>query len=374
MKFLRSLQPYVFLSGIAMLIVTSCSKEHSPATDALAGKTDTTTFYKNPVKENVNYPYVTRINGKYYFLKSNGNAIWLTTMQEVQYVQYGYSKNIYSSDPNSTNSSSSANINAPELYRFDGKWYIYFGADKTGANGQRRIYVIENTADDPFQGEWVMKGKIADANEDFFASDATILEYNNQRYLVWSGWQQENPVSSTVVLQNIYIAKMLNPWTLDGKRELIAKPANTWEVYQYASAGNNITEAVNLNPQVITNTAGQVFITFTANSCLSPNTSIGLLSLKAGSDPMITANWKKSSSPLFTTNDIDAFSPGFNSFFKSPNGAEDWMAYDASIALGNTCGSARSMRIQKISWNTDGTPNLGSPLLLADSVTRPARN
>jgi GH43 family beta-xylosidase len=54
--------------------------------------------------------------------------------------------------------------------------------------------------------------------------------------------------------------------------------------------------------------------------------------------------------------------PGHNGFFKSPNGTEDWIVYHAwPTSAGQGAGGERSARAQKFTWNSDGTPNFGSP-------------
>jgi GH43 family beta-xylosidase len=103
---------------------------------------------------------------------------------------------------------------APELHRLDGKWYIYFAnGPKVEHYSQQRMYVIEGIGDDPQTAQYSMKGKIADST-DQWAIDGTVLNMpDGQRYFVWSGWDtQDNMV------QNLYVAKMSNPWTLLGER------------------------------------------------------------------------------------------------------------------------------------------------------------
>ena len=48
---------------------------------------------------------------------------------------------------------------APEMHRINNKWYIYFAADD-GNMDNHQIYVIENEADIPTEGKFVMKGRI----------------------------------------------------------------------------------------------------------------------------------------------------------------------------------------------------------------------
>jgi len=96
---------------------------------------------------------------------------------------------------------------APELHAIDGKWYIYFAAD-AGTNDTHRIWVLENSSSDPLQGTWTMRGKLADPS-DKWAIDPSVFTHDGVLYLIWSGWPGD--ANGT---QNIYIAKMTNPWSV----------------------------------------------------------------------------------------------------------------------------------------------------------------
>ncbi|HTD16183.1 MAG TPA: family 43 glycosylhydrolase, partial [Chthoniobacterales bacterium] len=64
---------------------------------------------------------------------------------------------------------------------------------------------------------------------------------------------------------------------------------------------------------------------------------------------------------------------GHNGFFKSPNGKEDWIIYHANPEPSEGCGNFRSPRIQRFTWNVDGTPNFGTPVPLGQPLEKPAR-
>ena len=101
----------------------------------------------------------------------------------------------------------SKDIWAPEIHFLRGKWYIYFAAD--GATNQsHRIWVIENSSPDPFQGAWEFKGKVAQAS-DKWAIDASVFE-NLDAVMIWSGWEGDENGT-----QGIYIARLeapVEPW------------------------------------------------------------------------------------------------------------------------------------------------------------------
>jgi GH43 family beta-xylosidase len=67
------------------------------------------------------------------------------------------------------------------------------------------------------------------------------------------------------------------------------------------------------------------------------------------------------------------YAPGHNTFFKSPDGTEDWMAYHANDLESDVCDMGRTPRIQKFGWNADGTPHFGTPVSTETELAVPAR-
>ena len=80
----------------------------------------------------------------------------------------------------------------------------------------------------------------------------------------------------------------------------------------------------------------------------SPEGFVRLVFIVTGSDNLLdSAAWKKSPQPVFTTSvQNKVFAPGHNSFFKSPDGNEDWILYHANSEAGQGCGRMRSPRAQ----------------------------
>lgn len=81
-----------------------------------------------------------------------------------------------------------------------------------------------------------------------------------------------------------------------------------------------------------------------------------------GGDPPSSSSWVRSPNPVFQrSNASGVYGPGHNGFFKSPDGTEDWMVYHANSSASGGCDMNRSTRAQKVTWNADGTPDLGTP-------------
>ena len=81
------------------------------------------------------------------------------------------------------------------------------------------MYVVENASEDPFKGDWVFKGKVSDSSNKW-AIDGDVFEHEGQLYMIWSGWEGDINFE-----QDIYIAKMKNPWTIESNRVRISKPS-----------------------------------------------------------------------------------------------------------------------------------------------------
>jgi GH43 family beta-xylosidase len=260
----------------------------------------------------------------------------------------------------------SKEIWAPELHHIKGKWYMYFAADD-GKNENHRMYVIENASQDPLQGEWTFKGPVT-TPEDKWSIDADIFEVKGQYYMIWSGWEGD-----TNGQQNIYIAKMTNPWTVSGKRTKISGSDFDWEKHGDLHDKNNPPHVnVNEGPQFLKHN-NKIFIVYSASGCWTDFYALGLLEASDGADLMKASSWKKHPQPVFKQSVKNkVFAPGHNSFFKSPDGTEDWILYHANSEPGQGCGRFRSPRAQKFTWNADGTPNFGVPVKEGEALMIPS--
>lgn len=341
---------------LLFLLFIDCHKgQDVPSVTPFNPPPDSTTF-ANPLLSSGPDPWVVRKDSLYYFTHTFGNkiAVYITTkMSELDKAPL---TTIWTPP---ANTAYSKNIWAPELHYLRGKWYVYFAADD-GQNKNHRLYVLENTATDPLSGNWNFKGKISDAS-DKWAIDGTVLEYHHQLYFIWSGWQ-----GNANVAQDIYIAKMKNPWTIEGNRVMISSPTYSWE-----KAG--APPAVNEGPEVLKNSKGHIFLTFSASGCWTEGYSLGLLTLKENGDPMNPADWTKTPTPVFTSKpENGAYAPGHNGFFKSKDGTEDWILYHANTKAGQGCGNSRNPRMQPFTWNADGTPNFGEPVKINMPVKKPS--
>ncbi|MCM3628714.1 glycoside hydrolase family 43 protein [Paenibacillus glycanilyticus] len=235
---------------------------------------------------------------------------------------------------------------APELHFLDGMWYIYFAAGTAEDQWAIRPYVLECSDEDPITGVWAEKGKI-DLDFESFSLDATTFRHRGVPYLIWAQYKESD--------SNLYIAKLANPWTIEGPQVLLSTPQHDWEIQGHR---------VNEGPAVLMRN-GRIFVAFSA-SATDHRYCMGLLEASLDDDLLDAGSWTKHPRPVFETNEETAnYGPGHNSFTVSEDGLTDLLVYHAR-PYKELMGSAlsdpnRHARVQAFSWNEDGTPNFGTP-------------
>lgn len=364
--------------------------------------------FKNPVFMPMPDPYIYRYdNGSsatYYPCKSNGNGINLGKTNRL--TSWGGTKEVWHLPSNST-AWNRANLWAPELHRVNGKWYIYYAAgwpsgessaQGYGDYGTQRTGVLECTSDDPYNGTWIDKGMIftgdADDLEKYrengnvattldndYAIDMTVFELNEQLYAIWSGNDSQGK-------QRLYIAPMVNPYTIETARIRLAYPQYSWELET-----SDLLEgpAMLFNPD-----RTKLFCVYSCCQSTTKAYKLGMLELdltdKSKNDPLVPDNWTKSMNPVFTRCDNYSikFNPyadepqnelgmkyggvngvGHNTFTKSPDGTEDWIVYHVK-RYSESGWDNRDAFIQMFSWDEHGRPVFGTPVGWQEEIAVPS--
>ncbi|MBQ7826763.1 MAG: glycoside hydrolase family 43 protein [Clostridia bacterium] len=236
------------------------------------------------------------------------------------------------------------NVWAPELHYIDGEWYIYVAmCEGTTDNAAHRMYCLKGTSQDPTD-PFVLVGKVTDPT-DKWAIDGTVFRYDGELYTVWSGWPGD-----TDGQQNLYIAHMSNPWTIDSERVLISSPTKSYERY-------DTNPSVNEGPAVLIN-GDTIIVVYSCNGSWGDNYSLSAVYCQ-GDLLMKSKGWTKLDKPLLTKGP-KCYGPGHCSFTTAEDGSL-WVVYHANIQAG-TGWSGRSVRIQPVEWK-DGLPYIGSTKL-----------
>lgn len=245
---------------------------------------------------------------------------------------------------------------APELHFIDGAWYIYTTADD-GNNANHRLQILQ--APDPL-GPYTYKGELTTPGGHWSIDPSPLQLPDGRLYLMWSGWPDDaNGV------QNIYVARLANPWTITGPRTMLSTPTYPWELNS-----GSVPVKVNESPEPLVH-GGRVFAAYSGSGCWTPDYALGLLSAPVGANLLDASSWTKSAQPVFQSNPVAGiYGPASNGFFTSPDGRQTWMAFHAVNDSKGNCGLERDIYAQQITWSGNGSPQFGGE---PASITTPLR-
>lgn len=324
---------------------------------------DTTGTFTNPIvtSQAAGDPWVIRHGDVYYFtatLEPEG-GLWVWKSPTLTGLDAGEKVKVWEAPESGPMSSQ---IWAPELHRLNDKWYLYFTASD-GVDANHRHYVLEAETDDPL-GPYKPPVRVDPAFESY-AIDGSVLEMPDGRlYFMYAA-------------DGLFIAPMSSPTRVSGPGVKFAEGTEEWERgwmkhgEEWVHNGGYWIEA----PQALIRD-GRVFVIYSAGHTHTPHYYLGLLSLN-GDDPLDPAAWEKHPEPVFAPYegpDGNAYTTGHNSFTKSPDGTEDWIVYHAKDGGWGASGlsARRTVRIQKFTWNADGTPHFGRPVPSGVPLPKPS--
>jgi GH43 family beta-xylosidase len=311
--------------------------------------------FTNPILRGAD-PSVVLKDGTYYLVQSTGRSIRVFRSARLTApAQNGVT--VWTAPDTGWNRS---NVWAPELQFIDGRWYIYYAAGRTNPGEPfttQRSGVLESAGADP-QGPYVDRGQLYTGDEiatranNRWAIDLTVARLGGQFYAFWSGWQGDAPNDKTQN-QNIYAARMANPYTVATNRVRISAPDQPWEDNP-PSVGFDLQEG----PQVLER-GGQTFIVYSTRESWLPTYRLGQLKLVNPAAPLDPASYVKSGPVFAAANGV--FGVGHNGFTTSPDGRQDWLVYHAKTDTAPGW-SDRVIRAQPFTWRPDGAPDFGAPV------------
>ena len=248
---------------------------------------------------------------------------------------------------------------APEMHYIGGKWYILYAGSGSSSNWWNiNCNVLMCEGDDPYNDNWVEKGKFQAADGDStsftdFSLDMTYFECNGKSYVIWA---------QKIGTSNLYIAEVdpNEPWKAVTKAMLLTKPEYYWEC---------VSIPVNEGPSVLQHD-GKVIVAYSA-AATGPEYCVGYLYADEKSDLLDIKSWTKQSTPALTSEDlVDEYGPGHNSFTVDENGDaifvyhsrpkdcfEGNCGYSSEDPLYDPC---RSAHLRRVIWDENGLPILNA--------------
>ena len=306
----------------------------------------------NPLLPSGPDPFILTADGWFYFTATRGNRLAIRRTRDL--AQLADAEEVVVWRPPATGGNA-ISIWAPELHRFDGKWFLYYTAAASGHDddAHRGVWVLENDGADPLAGTWIDRGRVATTLPGI---DGTVFEARGRRWFAYSAYDGPDSV--------LMLAPLANPWTLAAPPVTIARPDLPWE----RQGGRQILEG----PEFLQGPHGDLFLAYSASACWSDDYALGLLRLRPGADPTVAANWTKAPNPVLAKAPAnDVYAPGHNAFFTARGGRETWIVYHANQGAGAGCKATRSPRAQQMAWAADGTPVFPVPARAGDRVEAP---
>ncbi|GAA2525281.1 glycoside hydrolase family 43 protein [Winogradskya humida] len=299
--------------------------------------------FRNPVGTGPD-PFMTYFNGNYYLTMTKGDSITMRRSPSVAGLLNAPAVELW----RDTDTSRNRDVWAPEFYRVGTRWYLYYTADN-GVDENHRLFVLESDADNPL-GPYHFKARLVPPNRDVFAIDPSLMQHNGKLYLAWAG-------TNTYQHNGINVAPLSNPWTVSGNAVALNAAGGCPEVREA--------------PEFLYRN-GRTWMTYSTCDTGKPDYQLWQLSIASTADPLVPANWAQRSGAVFARSDAHGvFGPGHHGFFTSPDGTQDWIVYHAKTTSVFTYDN-RTTRVQRIGWNTDGSPNLGEPLALGATQDLPS--
>ncbi len=279
-------------------------------------------------------PWVTCHEGVFHALNTDGKKIFLRRSGKVRELFRQPPVTVWRAPVRGANAK---HLWAPELHRLDGRWFIYYAADN-GRNRNHRLWALAAAGDDP-AGPYRDAGMIDTGG---WSIDGTVFRGDGgERYLLWSGW--EGPLKGA---QNLYVAPLRDPLTLEGPRVLLTEPTAAWE-----RRGAAICEG----PAVLRR-GGVTCVVYSASASWTVHSCLGLLVNRDG-DYLNPAAWTKAG-PVFQRT-AHVWGIGHCSVVQEETGGV--IFYHAKTR--RTHGwRDRNIRAQTFVWDAEGLPCFGAPV------------
>jgi GH43 family beta-xylosidase len=312
--------------------------------------------FQNPIRAGAADPAMVYYNGFYYLTYSNGPRVDIVKSATIAGLSTTTATTVWTdSDPIKCCfmwAPALKLLNKPDGSPGEKRWYLYYVAADYNTGNFNRNYVLESSGLDPM-GPYTFKSRLHPTNEDARSIDPNILEKDDgSLYYLWSSGSNNE----------ISIASMSNPWTVNGAKVIISTPTYAWE---------KVGAWVNENPAAVKRN-GKTYITYSASTCFSPDYCTGML-VNTDGNYLNPGSWSKIGGPVLFKSAVDGvYGPGGVEFFKSPDGLEDWIVYHATTASSGECNGNRNGRIQKITWDNNDNPIFCLPPSSSTSLYLPS--
>lgn len=243
---------------------------------------------------------------------------------------------------------------APQLYKLDGKWYIYaacqFPNDQDPSTNmvKRYPYVWVAETDDPI-GSYQFFGCMENLDKEAFSYlSPRIIQHDGNTYMFFSGFWRAADGSNGTHIQRMRVVKLESPTRMADGQVVISSPMYSYE------------KGIMEGPFPFYAPDGTLYLLFAAGHTRTDEYCTGMLRFTGGKDDPLTdaSLWKKYEKPLqFTDYASGVYSPGAMIVTTSPDGKDYYGVFHAK-EYHYSAYTMRRMYMQKIDFAADGTPTM----------------
>ena len=166
-----------------------------------------------------------------------------------------------------------------------------------------------------------------------WAIGQSILRANGNTYMTWTG---ERGRGTAEHHQTLNIAKLVNPYTIEGDGNVICVAEYDWETKGYAynaETGASYPKVVE-GATAVYGDNGEIMIIYSASGYWTNYYCLATMILKDGADPLLKASWIKATEPIFQRQN-GVFGPGHAAYTTDAAGNR-WMIYHAYLDFNRT--------------------------------------
>lgn len=333
------------LALLPAMLLAGCNGEKQPSetgggqeetvfTEIENGRTMNGYFYTNKLTGNAADPFILEHDGTYYLYSTGGSKFTVRT-----------SKNLISWQTQSEPILKLSDLGwakekgwAPEMYEYNGKFYLIFSAK--GYNG---FHSIEIAVCDTPNGKFKPLSDKPFYSPEFSVIDGSLFFDDDGRiYMYYSKDNSTNHIDGKRVSQTFGVEVKPDFSGTIGEHVLISTPVQDWEL----KSGSVIW---NEGP-VVFKENGTYYLLYSANYYQSEHYSVGY----ATSDSPLKLFEKPDKARILQGNGDTITGPGHCNILRSPDGSELYLVYHVHTVPPNT-DNGRSLAIDRLVVREDGT-------------------
>ena len=336
---------------LPMLLLAGCGKNENPSeTENLQGETMFSEikngralpgyYYENNLTDSAADPFILEHDGTYYLYSTGGSKFTVRTSKDLVVWQTQSEPILKLSDLGWAKEKGWA----PEMYEYNGKFYLIFSAQ--GYNG---LHSIEIAVCDTPNGKFKPLGDSPFYSPDFSVIDGSLFFDDDGRiYMYYSKDCSTNTVNGKRTSQTWGVEVKPDFSGTIGEHVLISTPEQAWELKSGSVLWNE--------GPVVLKENGTYYLLYSANYYVSEHYSVGY----ATSDSPLRLFDKPSDARILSGNGETVTGPGHCNILRSPDGSELFVVYHVHTVPPNT-DHGRSLAIDRLVIREDGTLAVDGP-------------